>query len=110
MNRIIQEKITRFIELSKKFSKQEDEVFTADELKPVSFNGCITANGCITTSGTMSFITTTSDSKVVTPTRSEIIIDQAASRAALSDDFDEFLYLQQELENYFEELNNITER
>lgn len=106
MNRTLQIKLTRFIELSKKFSKTEEEIFTPEEMQSTNFNGCIS----LSQSGSVSYTLTTNSYPIIeVPSRAEEIMERAALRADLSDDFDEFLYLQEELEEYFEKLNRVTE-
>ena len=123
MDKIIQQKITRFIELSKLFSKKQEELF-----EDISVSGAVTCsdislNSLRITSNTnwdlsnLGFkgkeVELTEDGflKVKdnkTLTKGEEIRLEAEIKAQLSDKFDEYKELQTSLDKFFIELNNIT--
>lgn len=122
MEKKILKKMQRFVELSKRFSKSESEVFTKDDSRNTlvgnSFTGTLSIG-----SVSNSFITDTfvingksiyvdeynnvkaKDAKPLT--RAEQILAEAHVKAALSDEFDEYNKLRVELSTYLDAHENL---
>lgn len=115
----IQQKVHRFIELSKKFSLEAKDIF--EPIKNYS-NNIITLSG-FSDGNTWSVSTNNSvdgrevyidtdgivkakDDKPLS--RAESILAEATIQAQLSNDFDEYIELQKDLEEYFTALNKLT--
>jgi hypothetical protein len=116
MEKTIVSKVTRFIELSNKFSKSVNDLFPNEN----KYSSDIVINNVIT--GYSNKLTYTIDGRelyiedgVVKAkdknfiTRAEIIRGEAEVKAKLSDEFDEFNKLKNELAEYFTALKKITE-
>lgn len=126
MDKAIVTKVTRFIELSNKFSKSIADVFPIDNsnhhsyisgpshMLTVNGSGSITWNqmcSSIVIDGRELYIedgvVKAKDKKVIT--RADTIRAEAEAKAQLSDEFDEYNKLRFELAEYFAALKKITE-
>ena len=99
MNIEIQKKVERFVELSKQFSKREDELF----------DKVVTDSIRLSPMGYGSNIYVEDEPDKVIKTRSEVILEEAIEIATRSDDFDEYIRLQVDLSEYFKINNKLTE-
>ena len=122
MEKKILKKIQRFVELSKKFSKSELEVFPKDDshntLISNTFTGTLvignTGNNVITDTfiinGKSIYVDEYNNVKAKDAkplTRAEQILAEAHVKAALSDEFDEYNKLRVELSTYLEAHENL---
>ncbi len=96
MRKQIFEKMKRYVELSKKFTKSQKEVFT-DYIDNRALTGTLTGVASSGSSYVGEFYSTQSKE----PTRAEDIMSQAESLALLSDEFDEYNKLKEDLSIYF---------
>lgn len=120
-------KMSRYVELSTKFSKGECDIFTGEELRN-NYSGTIYHdNGLGTSIGSSNAISVTGkfllngkeiyvdmDGNVKSRdneplTRADQIKAKAHVRAVLSDEYDEYLKLRNSLNGYFEGVNNLIE-
>jgi hypothetical protein len=114
MEQKIIEKVSRFLELSVQFSKNEENVFGKNEDSynfRVSYTGQIfDFSNKLTIEGRELYIENgvvkAKDNKPLT--RADTILAEANIKAKLSNKFDEYQKLQSELSTYFEALTNIT--
>jgi len=118
----IAKKVSRFIELSEKFSKTEGEVFPPNEQLSYTFNAQ-EWNNCLNSCGTIYLSNNTIDGRGVFVdtdgvvkakdnkplSRAEKIKAEAEMKAKISDEFDEYLTLRNDLKQYFNALNKITD-
>tara|TARA_R110002051_G_C8330317_1_gene436487 strand:- start:45 stop:419 length:375 start_codon:yes stop_codon:yes gene_type:complete len=120
----IQQKVQRFIELSKKFSLESKDIFEPIKSSIHTMNiGDLCINGCDSGSYTYTInnssliegrkvyidedgIVKAKDNKPLS--RAESILAEATIQAQLSNDFDEYKELQLDLEEYFTALNKLT--
>ena len=122
MEKKILKKMQRFVELSKKFSKSELEVFPKDDshntLISNTFTGTLvignTGNNVITDTfiinGKSIYVDEYNNVKAKDAkplTRAEQILAEAHVKAALSDEFDEYNKLRVELSTYLEAHENL---
>jgi len=120
-----QKKVKRFIELSKKFTKYESEVFTEAEINVLNENSGSFAN---VESSTGSYITFGSSSELIAINGRELYFAEdgtvmakdkkevkksdklrahAEARATVFDEYQEYLELQKDLEKYYEALETL---
>ena len=99
----LQNKIARFIELSKKFSKSVVDVFGKEDTSHGWTVGTIAV-------GSDNSISYQSSPEIVTPpTRAELILEEAEEKATLSNEYDEYISLQNLLGEYFKINNKLTQ-
>ena len=94
----INNKVARYIHLSKKFSKTGQEIFGS--AYESNTGGCIS----LTTRYSQQ-----QDIVVKEKTFAEKIREAAETQAKLAEDYDEYLQLQKDLGNYFSSLNKLTQ-
>lgn len=128
MNKEILSKMERFVELSTKFSKEENDIFpktqtnntTGWDASFTTSSGLITgtASDTLNIKGKMILnereIYTdgyghVKSREVEEPTRADEIRERARALAILSDEFDEYNKLRRDLTNYFEALNKLVD-
>ena len=122
MEKKILKKMQRFVELSKRFSKSESEVFTKDDSRNTlvgnSFTGTLSIGSISNIAITDTFVINgksiyvdeynnvkAKDAKPLT--RAEQILAEAHVKAALSDEFDEYNKLRVELSTYLDAHENL---
>lgn len=97
MEKEIAEKVQRFLELSDKFTKTENEVFSKEY--------CL--NMSTTNVGYLQCVMGLSQQEAE-PTRTEKLKQELVKKVKLSEEYDEFMSLRRLLTNYFFSLNNLT--
>lgn len=123
MEKEILTKISRYVELSKKFQKSEREIFEKLEKEQLYLNtncGTFTIAGNSTQwsfdnvfvlNGRELYIDEQGNVKAKDKqpiTRAEKILAQAKLDAIVADEYDEYIKLQLDLESYFKSLENLT--
>jgi hypothetical protein len=104
MEKKIIEKITRFLELSSQFSKEEEDLFEKELLNKVKYqHNNITLSNYTISSGVIYSAT-----EIKTLTLSETIEQESEKLLLLDKEFSEFKKLRAELKTYFEALTKIT--
>lgn len=100
----IENKFERYLELSLKFKKEVKDIIhdipvIRDHAVYITDNGYHTlSNSCCD-----------KEEEKVPPTRSELILEKAKEQAELSDEYDEFLQLGRDLQDYFKATNKLTD-
>jgi hypothetical protein len=107
MEKELIKKMTRFVELSRKFSKGIDDVIDEDWYDKDVYNHHLVSSGSATTWVTPADLSTLNKEEEEEPTRGERIFKLAYKRAKISDEYDEYLDLQSSLDLYFEGLENL---
>jgi len=92
-------KVERYIILSKQFQKPSSDIFGKESLQNISI-------GYTTCEGSISYRVTTE--QVKEKSRAEKIRENAEIQAKLAEDYDEYLQLQKDLGNYYSSLNKLT--
>lgn len=113
----MEEKVKRFLELSKKFSKSAESVFGDDRPKYNTINGCVYSNSIgynitdsLSINGREIYIDSdgtvkAKDNKELS--RAEKIRAEAEIKATLAEEYDEYIKLQNDLSLYYAVLNNL---
>jgi len=102
MEKEIAKKVSRFLELSNKFSKSAIDVFGKEE-EYVYGNNTITFQGHVGVN--IDYVLDKEDKKE--PTRSERIKEKAKEEIKKANDYDEYLVLKNQLTKYFSALNDL---
>lgn len=93
-------KIERFLELSFKFSKNAYELFP--EYSQPIYNTCTSEN-----SDAVEFLLSAMQVKPLQRPVSEKIMIEARNKAELAEEFEEYIKLQKELQDYYQALNKL---
>lgn len=100
MEKQIAKKVSRYLQLSRQFSKSASDLFGNQS------NGC--SGDYMTLTGVSGGTIYYGDAEPKEFTRAEKILERAQEEAKRADEFDEFLTLQNELTQYFNALLNLT--
>lgn len=100
----MEEKFKRFLELSNKFTKSQEDVLGKDV--PYTINRDITINGYSVLSSKPQIATILSSNEKI-KTTSELILESAKEKAQLADEYDEYLKLQKDLQEYFKAVDKL---
>ena len=93
----MEEKVKRFVELSKEFTINAEEIF---EYQPQNVNISYSTFGTFST-------TTCTSSQVVSKTRLEVLKENAEKEISKAERFEEYLKLQADLLEYYKELEKL---
>lgn len=120
MDKKILNKVKRLVELSYKFSKSENDIFDCEptltcngvkhggdvhlDYKSVKISGDLYLNDKIVTTDAKGNLKAETPRK---PTRADNILAKANAIAKLSDEFDEYNKLREDLNDYFKSLNKL---
>lgn len=101
MEKEVQQKVERFIELSRQFTKSSVELFGYSNEEVCSGHGQMSLQDVCRAIG-YSYM-----SEYKEPTRAEKIRKEAEEKAKLAEEYDEYIQLQTDLSKYFQALNNL---
>lgn len=112
MKKNIEDSIKRFVELSLKFTKKEEDIFSEEELVSSPYDGTLSGLTFTSTCGTIASTSTRIVHEVYQPepTRGETILERAKERATLADEYDEYIKLRKALQLYFKAEDELTNK